>query len=225
MIDSWTNNNNRQLKWLPLSEKGAGRIQLSQNLFMTKALLSSTILILLLLLLASPAQAASCADYDNQAEAQAAADTIDADGDGIYCESLPCPCSSESQEADQCKKPKKTQKLFFSKKKYPNIRKHYLRAVAKGWGRLLVINRPGADERRDKLLKDIPTKDGYDRDEYPPAVGRGSTFPWLMRGSDPVGWKASVIYVPSSENRSHGSLMGHLLAPFCDGTKFRYIFK
>lgn len=189
---------------------------------------------LIVLTLPSQAQAATCSDYANQAEAQAAADTIDGDGDGIYCESLPCPCSEEagggdesgeSSNPDQCKKPKTVQKLSFSKKKYPNIRRHYIKAVALGWGRTLVVNRDGADARRNKLLKDIPTKKGYDRDEYPPAVGRGTTFPWLMRGDDPVGWKASVMYVPSSENRSHGSVMGRLLRPFCNGTKFRYAFK
>jgi hypothetical protein len=33
-----------------------------------------------------------------------------------------------------------------------------------------------------------------------------------------------VAYVPSSENRSHGSRMGTKLRRFCDGTKFRYVF-
>lgn len=183
--------------------------------------------ILALLLFSAPAQAASCSDYANQAEAQEAADTIDADGDGVYCESLPCPCSTQADEdgeSKECSKPKKTQKLYFSKDKYPNIYKHYRSAVKRGWGRLLVVNRGEADARRDRLLSGYPTREGYDRDEYPPAVGRGSTFPWLMRGSDPTGWKASVRYVPSSENRSHGSVMGALLRDFCDGTRFRYRF-
>ena len=43
-------------------------------------------------------------------------------------------------------------------------------------------------------------------------------------GSDPRGWKADVAYVPSSENRSHGSTMGIKLRRFCDGTRFRYVF-
>lgn len=192
-----------------------------------KLLLPSAVLALLLF--SAPAQAASCSDYANQAEAQRAADTIDADGDGVYCESLPCPCSQEAggggQSEQQCSKPKSTQKLYFSKSKYPNIYKHYRSAVKRGWGRLLVVNRVGADARRDRLLSGYPTREGYDRDEYPPAVGRGSTFPWLMRGSDPTGWKASVRYVPSSENRSHGSVMGALLRGFCDGTRFRYAFR
>jgi glycosyltransferase involved in cell wall biosynthesis len=38
------------------------------------------------------------------------------------------------------------------------------------------------------------------------------------------GWKADVRYVPSGENRSHGSVLGIQLRRFCDGTRFRYVF-
>jgi hypothetical protein len=88
----------------------------------------------------------------------------------------------------------------------PQIRKHFLAAVGKGWPRILVLNRPGASRRRERLLADVPTRDGYDRDEYPPAVARGRGF--HIRGSSPRGWMADVAYVPSSENRSRGSTMG-----------------
>ena len=86
-----------------------------------------------------------------------------------------------------------------------------------------MLNRPGADARRDRLLEDFPTRDGFDRDEYPPAVGRGKGK-GLERGRHPRGWKADVAYVPSSENRSHGSSLGIKLRRFCDGTRFRYVF-
>jgi hypothetical protein len=33
-----------------------------------------------------------------------------------------------------------------------------------------------------------------------------------------------VRYVPSAENRSHGSVLGIKLRRFCDGTRFRYVF-
>jgi hypothetical protein len=112
----------------------------------------------------------------------------------------------------------------FSKSEYPNIRKHFRIAVRKGWPRRLVLNRRGADARRDRLLEDYPTKDGYDRDEYPPAVGRGKGE-GLERGRNPRGWKADVRYVPSSENRSHGASLGAKLADFCNGTRFRYVFR
>ncbi|HET7119865.1 MAG TPA: HNH endonuclease family protein [Solirubrobacterales bacterium] len=41
------------------------------------------------------AQAATCGEFTTQLAAQEAANTSDPDGDGIYCESNPCPCSSE----------------------------------------------------------------------------------------------------------------------------------
>ena len=65
---------------------------------------------------------------------------------------------------------------------------------------------------------------GRDRDEYPPAVGRGRGSRALKRGINPIGWMASVRLVPSSENRSHGSTLGVKLRRFCNGQKFRYVF-
>ena len=93
----------------------------------------------------------------------------------------------------------------------------------------MVLNRKGADERRDELLDAavFPTRTGFDRDEYPAAVGRGranGTQRGLIRGINPIGWLADVAYVDSSENRSHGSSLGAKLRRFCDGTRFRYVF-
>ena len=114
------------------------------------------------------------------------------------------------------------QNLSFSAAKYPNIRRHFLDA-RKGWPRTLVLNRSGADARRERLLAPYPTRTGQDRDEYPPAVGRGKG-PGLERGINPRGWRADVRYVPSHENRSHGSTMGIKLRRFCNGTRFRDVF-
>jgi hypothetical protein len=184
----------------------------------------------------SPAQAATCATYSSQAAAQRAHDTRDADGDGIYCESLPCPCATGNGSGGSvpapsptrttttsCVRPRGVVGIGFSATKYPDIRQHMLRAVRRGWPGILVVNRGGADARRERLLTGIPTRSGMDRDEYPPAVGRGKGA-HLVRGSSPRGWRADVAYVPSSENRSHGSAMGIKLRRFCDGTRFRYVF-
>ena len=173
--------------------------------------------------------AATCSDYSNQAAAQEAADTLDGDGDGIYCEYLPCPCSTgstdttptrdppvrtppeEGADDEYCDTPSSVMSLGFSEAKFPNIKRHFRNAVEKGWPRILVLNRAGAGQRRDQLLAGIPTRTGFDRDEYPPAVGRAS-------------WEGDVEYVPSSENRSHGALLGRMLDGFCSGTRFRYVF-
>ena len=183
------------------------------------------------LLVPAGASAASCSDYDNQAEAQRAGDTRDADGDGIYCETLPCPCSTgaeeggdqEAGEGERCRRPRRVVAIGFSATKYPTVRRHFRRALRRGWPRRLVLNRRGADARRDRLLAGYPTREGFDRDEYPPAVGRGRGK-GLERGRDPRGWKASVAYVPSGENRSHGAVLGIKLRRFCGGTRFRYVF-
>ncbi|MDP1849565.1 MAG: hypothetical protein Q8K79_17400, partial [Solirubrobacteraceae bacterium] len=123
-----------------------------------------------------------------------------------------------------CIRPKPVQRLVFSRTKYPNIRAHYVRAVAplsrpsswsKGWPRIMVVNRKGTDARRDRLLDGIPTKAGFDRDEYPAAVGRGranDSSRGLVRGINPIRWMADVEYVPSGENRSHGASLGSKLA-------------
>lgn len=206
-----------------------------------KAPLSGSILaapVLLLAVGAPSAEAKTCADYPNQAAAQRAADTRDADGDGIYCESLPCPClrkaggnsggggsggGNRGSSPQGCVRPRAVQRIGFSSTKYPNIFRHYARAVRAGWPRVLKVNRPGAGARRDRLLENVFTRSGFDRDEYPPAVGRGKGK-GLTRGVNPTGWMASVQYVPSSENRSHGSVLGIKLRRFCNGTAFRYVF-
>jgi len=121
------------------------------------------------------------------------------------------------------------QRLVFSSNRYPNIKAHTLAAIAKGWPRILVLNRPGAAQRRDRLLEDsgLPSRADEDRDEYPPAVGRGranGSQKGLVRGINPLGWMADVMYVPDGENQSHGSSLGAKLRRFCNGTRFRYVF-
>lgn len=118
------------------------------------------------------------------------------------------------------------QRLVFSRARYPGIYRHYRVAVGRGWPRILIVNRPNADERRDRLLDEsgLPPRAGFDRDEYPPAVGRGRGPRGLTRGINPIGWRADVAYVRSSENRSHGSSLGSKLRRFCNGTRFRYVF-
>lgn len=189
---------------------------------------------LLLAFTPSSAYAATCSSYSTQADAQRAADTRDADGDGIYCESLPCPCSTggggsapaPASPRPSCVLTGRVQPIGLSRTKFPKIRAHYVAAVGNGWPRILIVNRRGTDARRDRLLDEsgLGTMSGLDRDEYPPAVGRGRGSKALTRGINPIGWKASVRYVPSSENRSHGSTLGTKLRRFCNGQKFRYVF-
>jgi hypothetical protein len=78
--------------------------------------------------------------------------------------------------------------------------------------RFLTWDPAGADARRRQDLRGIPTRAGFDRDEYPPASTRES-------GLQPDGSSASVAYVASSENRSGGQLLGRAMAGYCAGQR------
>ena len=85
---------------------------------------------------------------------------------------------------------------------------HARRAVTSGEPRVLHIARSLFKAHRAASLRGIPTKHGFDRDEYPPAFS--------LEG----GAGADVDYVESSDNRSAGSRMGKQLQPYCDGQGF-----
>jgi hypothetical protein len=75
-------------------------------------------------------------------------------------------------EAESCTKPSGVQRLLFSASKHRNIRRHFHGALrrdrpVRGGNRPGGI-RPGADERRDGRLDDVPARDGFNRYEYPP---------------------------------------------------------
>ena len=154
-----------------------------------------------------------CDAYRTQPQAQQAWEGMgrparaDADHDGVVCESLPA--AEHDSGTSQCTRTRKVIIVNLDARKYPHILAHARRVIRKGQPRILTINRPGAEQRRARLLADIPTKPGYDRDEYSPAAGRAT-------------WRADVEYVPSAENRSAGSVMGNALRSYCDGVRFRY---
>lgn len=166
-----------------------------------------------------------CDSFKTQPEAQRAWENsgrparADGDKDGKVCESLP-PAGAPPAGADSksCKHTRSTIKVVYSRAKYPNIIRHITDSIAKGYPRLLRINRIDSARRRAKLLAGIPTAPGMDRDEYPPDVARG-------RGTGVGDTHADVRLVPASENRSSGSVLGHRLSPYCNGTHFTFIFR
>jgi hypothetical protein len=134
--------------------------------------------------------------------------------------STPSSSTASVAQTQTCQKPSNIQKIYFSSEKYPNIKKHWEDAVAgrgethKKWPKVLTINRDRASERREELLNHQPEQpigDGFDQDEYPPAMSRDD-------------WSADVVLVPEHENRSQGSSMGAKLRKFCNGVKWRAIF-
>ncbi|HEV2057778.1 MAG TPA: hypothetical protein VGR11_00390 [Solirubrobacteraceae bacterium] len=127
--------------------------------------------------------------------------------------------------ATACIRPKAVARIAFSKARHRNVRAHYMRAVRRGWPRTLVVNRRSAQRRSARLLKNSRSVKGRSPVAYPPAVGRGRGGRGLTRGKAPAGWRAHVAYLPSRERRSHDAILKAKLTRFCDGTRFRYIFR
>lgn len=111
-----------------------------------------------------------------------------------------------------CTRPGSLVKVKLSRTKHRAVWLHVRKAVRKGWPRVMRINRRGAEKRRNRLLRGIPTKPGFDRDEYPMAMARR-------------GWRASVAYVPFRQNRSAGAIVGNALRGLCDGVRFALVFR
>ncbi|SDX96425.1 NucA/NucB deoxyribonuclease domain-containing protein [Thermoactinomyces sp. DSM 45892] len=96
---------------------------------------------------------------------------------------------------------------------YPETAQHVEEAILKGKTDLCTVDREGADQRRKESLEGIPTKKGYDRDEFPMAVCREG------------GKGAHVKYVSPSDNRGAGSHIGNQLGDYADGQKVRIVVK
>lgn len=111
-------------------------------------------------------------------------------------------------DAQQCKTTSLPVVVNLDDQKNDDTIAHARVAVIAGQPRVLHIARTLANAHRDASLRGIPTKRGFDRDEYPPAA------------SSEGGRGADVEYVPSSDNRSAGSRMKIQLQPYCDGQDF-----
>ncbi|WP_315770063.1 MULTISPECIES: RHS repeat-associated core domain-containing protein [unclassified Bradyrhizobium] len=99
--------------------------------------------------------------------------------------------------------------ITISRKLYPETAGHIERAIESGQPEILTIDRAGAAANRRESLRGMPTKPGYDRDEYPPAMFREG------------GANASRDYVRSPDNRGSGACMGAQCRGYSDGTQMR----
>jgi len=166
--------------------------------------------------------------YESRSEAQRAwrqggrPSNADRNSDGKVCEGLSSSGGSRSGNSSgssdgtakttDCERRGEPVAVTYSRAEYPNISDHISDAQRKGYPRVMRVNRVGTDERRDELLEGIPTRRDFQRDEYPPALGR----------TDSTARAASVRLVPSGENSSSGASLGAQLADYCDGTRFRF---
>ncbi|WP_379143737.1 DNA-entry nuclease [Paenibacillus sp. sgz500992] len=112
--------------------------------------------------------------------------------------------SSEASEVVQ---------LEFPADRYPETAGHIQEAISSGESAICTINRGEAEANRKESLKGVPTKKGYDRDEWPMAM------------CDEGGAGADIEYITPSDNRGAGSWVGNQLEDFADGTKVEFMFK
>lgn len=114
-------------------------------------------------------------------------------------------------EAASCKRQSRTVVVDLDNRKHITVLRHVWYAIRRDdQAERLTIDRRGADRNRQASLRRVPTRPGYDRDEYPPAL------------SDEGGAGASVRYIRASINRSAGAVMGNQLEDYCDGQRFRF---
>lgn len=103
--------------------------------------------------------------------------------------------------------------VSISRAKYPETASHIEDSIKQRKPSVLTIDRKGAEQRRKEALKATPTKTGFDRDEYPPAM--------FKEGGD----GASVRYISPKDNRGAGSCIGHQCKQYTDGDKVKIEIK
>ncbi|MFC7442561.1 sporulation protein [Laceyella putida] len=103
--------------------------------------------------------------------------------------------------------------LYFPLSRYPETGDHIRDAIAAGHPEVCTIDRDGADERREQSLEGWPTREGYDRDEWPMAM--------CLEG----GYGADIRYISPSDNRGAGAWVGNQVEPYPDGTKVKFIVR
>jgi hypothetical protein len=93
---------------------------------------------------------------------------------------VPAPTIATDAGPAECVRPSGVQRIMFSPQKSPNVRRHFRGAVRRGWPRRLVVNRRGADGRRERVLQDIPTR----------GVSIVTSTPQRLAGGAGPGWSA-----------------------------------
>lgn len=101
--------------------------------------------------------------------------------------------------------------ITFPSQKYPETAKHIKDAIAAGEPEVCTIKREAAEEHRKESLRNIPTKKGYDRDEWPMAM--------CAEGGE----GANIEYISPSDNRGAGSWVGNELDNYPDGTRVEFL--
>ncbi|CUB12799.1 Sporulation-specific extracellular nuclease precursor [Bacillus cereus] len=85
--------------------------------------------------------------------------------------------------------------------------------IANGKTNICTIDRDGAAERRKQSLANVPTKKGYDRDEYPMAFCREG------------GKGADIRHIKPADNRGAGLYIGNKVEKLPNGAKVKIVVK
>jgi hypothetical protein len=105
-----------------------------------------------------------------------------------------------------CKRVSRHVILNLNDDKHHHVIDHAFDARRAGHPRILHIRRQEADANRRASLRGIPTRRGYDRDEYPPALsdegGRGAHRPLYQVVGEPQCWTTYGHAAPSVLQRA-----------------------
>lgn len=115
----------------------------------------------------------------------------------------------ELASAAACQRQQSSVYVELSRSRYPQSTDHIADAIAAGQPALLHIDRENADRHREQALEGHPPRDGFDRDEWAPAMSREG------------GANSDVRYIDPSDNRGAGSSMGNQLEAWCEDQPFR----
>lgn len=99
----------------------------------------------------------------------------------------------------------------FPTDKYPETARHIQNAIRNGESPVCTIDRHGAAANREKSLAGVPTRKGFDRDEWPMAM--------CAEGGE----GANIEYITPTDNRGAGSWVGNKLHDYKDGTRVMFI--
>lgn len=127
----------------------------------------------------------------------------------LICTILFSACSIPSPSKETSNQPTKTSKnvtITFPSDKYPEVADHIRDAIRKGKPNTCTIDRNGAKQNRAESLKNVPTKKGYDRDEFPMAM------------CEEGGEGADIRYIKPKENRGAGSWFSNKVEKYPNGT-------
>lgn len=117
-----------------------------------------------------------------------------------------CSMPSTSKETSNQTTETSNVTVTFPSDKYPSVADHIRDAIKKGKPNTCTIDRNGAEQNREESLKNVPTKKGYDRDEFPMAM------------CEEGGKGADIRYIKPKENRGAGSWFSNKVKNYPDGT-------